>query len=259
MEHCVQKEFENYWNLLADDEKEEFRKNGIESYKQRFAMQMVDARAAYNGLLSNELLYTQHASQLTELNFLVNHVLMKKEHLPDKNSLDGLLMLRAAWDIVDIALDQLKFFKRMAKFCFAFLLLLGILIVVITVQTADIDKVLLLSIPATGTELKGAQFLTFILSLVSSFMAAVQAFYNPVRRWQQVRDAAESMQSAIWMYRTRTSQFKQDAKGPGPSTFALSEAVMKCKESIMVSADVQVRRTRLKSCVPSLTQTQNKA
>ena len=147
----------------------------------------------------------------------------------------------------------------MAKFCFAFLLLLGILIVVITVQTADIDKVLLLSIPATGTELKGAQFLTFILSLVSSFMAAVQAFYNPVRRWQQVRDAAESMQSAIWMYRTRTSQFKQDATGPGPSTLALSEAVMKCKESIMVSADVQVRRTRLKSCVPSLTQTQNKA
>lgn len=195
MEHCVQKEFENYWNLLTENEKDEFRNNGIESYKQRFALQMVDARATYNGLLSNELLYTEHASQLTELDFLVNRVLMKKEHLPDKNSLDGLLMLRAAWDIVDIALDQLKFFKRMAKFCFAFLLLLGVLIVVITVQTADIDKILLLSIPATGTELKGAQFLTFLLSLVSSFMAAVQAFYNPVRRWQQVRDAAESMQS----------------------------------------------------------------
>jgi hypothetical protein len=260
MEHCVQKEFENYWNLLSEEEKESFREvQGYETYKQRFAMQMVDARAAYNGLLSNELLYTAHASELTELDFLVNRVLMTKEHLPDKNSLDGLLMLRGAWDLVDIAQHQLKFFKRLAKFLFALLLILGIAIVAVTVQTADLDKALTVNIgarrqefdnttsttntspPEGGTALPGAQFITFALSLVSSFVAAVQAFYNPVRRWHQVRDASESMLSAIWQYRTRTAQYKQDATGPGPSTLALSEAVMKCKEAIMTSADVQVR------------------
>ena len=143
MDHCVQKEFENYWNLLSEEEKESFREvQGYETYKQRFAMQMVDARAAYNGLLSNELLYTAHASELTELDFLVNRVLMTKEHLPDKNSLDGLLMLRSAWDLVDIAQHQLQFFKRLGKFLFALLLILGIAIVAVTVQTADLDKAL---------------------------------------------------------------------------------------------------------------------
>jgi hypothetical protein len=121
------------------------------------------------------------------------------------------------------------------------LLLLGLGIVVITVQGAHIDAALKVDIAETGSSLKGAQFLTFCFSLVSAFVAAIQAFYNPVRRWHQVRDAAETMQSSIWQYRTRTAQFKQGAEGPTASTQALSEAVIRCKEAIMVSADVQVR------------------
>ncbi len=212
---------------------------GIESYKQKFQFSMVDARAAYSQVLSSDLLYTGHASDLTELSFLVNNVLMKKDRLPEANSLDGLLMLRASWDIVDIAIHQLRFFKTMAKLCYLALLMLGLGIVIITVQSAEVDATMRVDIAETGSSLKGAQFLTFCFSLVSAFVAAVQAFYNPVRRWQQVRDAAETMQSCIWQYRTRTAQFKQGSEGPAASTQALSEAVVRCKEAIMVSADIQ--------------------
>lgn len=147
-------------------------------------------------------------------------------------------MLRAAWDIVDIGLEQISFFKKMAKFCFIFLLFLGIAIVIVTVQTQEIDTLGIISFTGDGG-LKMSQFLTFCLSLTASFMAALQAFYNPTRRWQQVRDAVSTMQSSIWMYRCRTGAFKQDGNMAGPSTLALSEAVKTCKDAIMVSADVQ--------------------
>ena len=48
-------------------------------------------------------------------------------------------VLRAAWDIVDIEHYQLRFFKILAKVCYVVLLLLGIGILIVTMQTADID------------------------------------------------------------------------------------------------------------------------
>ena len=151
-------------------------------------------------------------------------------------------VLRAAWDIVDIGHYQLRFFKILAKVCYVVLLLLGIGIVIVTVQTADIDTGQgggELTVSGSGTTLKKSQLITFCLSLVSAFVAAVQAFYNPVRRWQQVRDATAEMQSQIWLYRTRTGLYVQDASGPGKPVAALSEAVRSCREAIMTSADVQ--------------------
>ena len=46
------------------------------------------------------------------------HLFSLSSRLPESNSLDGLLMLRAAWDICDIAQHQLRFFKVMAKLCY---------------------------------------------------------------------------------------------------------------------------------------------
>ena len=93
--------------------------------------------------------------------------------------------------------------------------------------------------PASGTQLRGAQLITFCLSLGAAFVAAVNAFYNPVKKWQQVRDATAEMKSQIWQYRTRSGSYAQGAEGPGPSIQALSAAVRSCREAIMVSADVE--------------------
>ena len=57
----------------------------------------------------------------------------------------------------------------------------------------------------SGTSLKGSQLITFCLSLAAAFVAAVQAFYNPVRRWQQVRDATA--------YRFSSTNYHSDGIG----------------------------------------------
>jgi hypothetical protein len=56
----------------------------------------------------------------------------------------------------------------------------------------------------------------------------------------QVRDATSKMESAIWQFRCRAGIYAQGSEGPAASTQALSAAVRKCREAIMVSADVRV-------------------
>lgn len=111
VDHCVQREFESYWQLKSNHEKEALKKRGVVMYAQEYAELMRPARTAYYSLLSSELLYTAHAGNLPEVKQIVNQRLLKKDRLPKQNSLDGLLMLRAAWDIVDIGVSRLKFFK----------------------------------------------------------------------------------------------------------------------------------------------------
>ena len=53
------------------------------------------------------------------------------------------------------------------------------------------------------------------------------------------------MESAIWQFRCRAGVYAQGSE-PGASTQALSGAVRKCREAIMVSADVQVLVSSLK-------------
>ena len=128
-----------------------------------------------------------------------------------------------------------------AKACQLLLLFLGIAVVVVTVETVALDEAMgVTTVAESGAQLKGSQLVTFCISLVATFVSAVQAFYNPVRRWQQVRDATSEMQSIIWQYRTRTGPFKQGAgDSPSVSTQALAEGVRRCNDAIMLSADVQ--------------------
>ena len=124
------------------------------------------------------MLYTAHVDDIAALSFLVNHVLMKKERLPNSDTLEGLLMLRAAWDVVDIGNYQIWFFKWTAKICYVFILLLGVAIVSVTTLGRDIDaSVGKVVISTSGVEQTGSQIITFLLSLVATFTASIQAFY----------------------------------------------------------------------------------
>ena len=42
-----------------------------------------------------DMLYTAHAEELPKLAYIINNKMMKKERLPQQDSLDGLLVVRA--------------------------------------------------------------------------------------------------------------------------------------------------------------------
>ena len=149
------------------------------------------------------------------------------------------MTLRAAWDLVDIGDYQISVLKNIAKVCYLLHLLLGIAIVCVTVLGKEIDSsVKEVTIAGSGTTMMGSQLVTFCLSLLMALVAALQAFYNPVRRWQQVRSATGDMASVIWQYRTRTGDFSE-REGPSSCTRALAAEVRKYNDIVTVSANVQ--------------------
>jgi hypothetical protein len=44
---------------------------------------------------TQDMLYTAHADELPKLSYIINNKMMKKERLPQQDSLDGLLVVRA--------------------------------------------------------------------------------------------------------------------------------------------------------------------
>jgi len=80
----------------------------------------------------------------------------------------------------------------------------------------------------------------FCFALSSSVVAGVIAYYNPARRWQQLREETQSLASHVWQFRTRTGLFMIDPSGKdprGPDSNLLN-VVMQTKEDILTCADV---------------------
>jgi len=53
IEHCVEMEFLNYWNLLSQQEKDELAEVGITNYKQNYRTQMAKAQTAYHNIFTS--------------------------------------------------------------------------------------------------------------------------------------------------------------------------------------------------------------
>ena len=95
-EHCLHKEFQSYWALLPQAEIDRLAaEEGIKDYEGKYANMMSDARSAYCNVLSSDLLYTAPANDIPKLAYMINNQMMKKERLPQQDSLDGLLVVRA--------------------------------------------------------------------------------------------------------------------------------------------------------------------
>jgi len=56
----------------------------------------------------------------------------------------------------------------------------------------------------------------------------------------QMRDAVAEMESCIWGFRTRTGAFQQVDGSDAKPVLELRERIVKCRDQIIESADVQV-------------------
>ena len=160
--------------------------------------------------------------------------MMDNDGLPDKNTLEGLLVLRQAWDLVDIGRHVLKGYKAAAKVCYMLLILLAIAITAVSIEKDALN--------ADGKLYQGrklSELITFGLSIATSFVTAIMAFKNPVTRWHQLRDAVASMESSVWHFRTRTGEYTQEDNSDALPVIALREQVLKCRAQIVSAADVQ--------------------
>jgi hypothetical protein len=109
----------------------------------------------------------------------------------------------------------------------------------VVVFQADIDAAVSVTL-VDKTTMTGSQFIIFIVSTVTAFITAIIAFYSPLRRWQQIRDAEMTMRSAIWQYRTRTGPYQCGSMNNSQAAnVLLREQVLACRANILGSADMQ--------------------
>ena len=238
-EFLVGREFKAYWDLKPEEEIQALAKHDITTYEQNYKNEMVEARAAVYGVLTNDMTYSAHVKDIAVLDHLLNQKMMDKDSLPSENPLEGLMILRSAWDVVDIAHYVLRGYKLLAKVLFLHVIIFAVVNPSVIVFQKDIDGSSSIQL-VDGSTMSASQFIIFIVSTITAFVTAIMAFFNPLRRWQQIRDAESAMLSAIWQYRTRTGAYVCSRSGDSrDANIALREQVLVCRQKILGQADMK--------------------
>ena len=150
----------------------------------------------------------------------------KIDRLPNANSLEALRTLQDAWDHVEVYHFMADRYKMIGKLTYIAMLLTGIAITVMS----QIASIMVLDL----------RFVIIALSFLGSILAAYVAYTNPIVKWQQLRVAALSMESNIWMFRTRAGPYRTTGEDFDQSSEQLLGDVLRhIKTSVLESADVK--------------------
>lgn len=222
--------FSDAWQLLPDREAREATGQTHKTYYKELIM----SHATFmRTLLTSPNFHHVNLVDTDGANRLVS-ALVRLDRLPRSNPLEGLLLLRSAWQDFDISIYLSRRYKRGFKSLFFLQLLLTWAVVVISALgprfdlnapwsssqnnvtcTVVIETVgpQVVSCPAGGDEppLEPTQrTLLFALSVVISSLLSVDALFNAKSRWRQLRQGASSLESVIWCYRTRVGLFEME-------------------------------------------------
>ena len=181
---------------------------------------------AVHELLMSSNVYSASIHDTSEIQRIFSRV-AKIDRLPEANSLESNLTIQDAWDHVDLYYACSSLYKRLTKVVYAALLLVGILI----------------TWAANSEDLRYAmkKDLIMFLSLGGTILAGYVNFMNPGIKWQQLRGAAMSIESHIWMFRTRACEYRVVGRDDFDSS-ALQTLKMNIdyiKSNVMEGADIK--------------------
>ena len=185
-------------------------------------------------LFQSQDFHSAHVGEIEYLARLLNELVVR-DRLPSKESLEGLRVLKSAWDVIDIGNINLRAYKSLSKFIYLFMLVSGIATVSLTVLSEYIDS----SMNDFDASMTPTGSLIFYLSIASTFATALNTFLNPSGRWRQIRDTTCHLESAIWLYRTRTGPFKvQKPNEVDRAASVLKNEVSSAVETLLGSSDI---------------------
>jgi hypothetical protein len=209
-------------------------KQGIDPVEY-WAKKMETIWSVYYDVFKSKRLYGANLEDLGAVQTLIDQI-VKRDRLPSNNSLEAQQSLRDAWNTVDICVYNATHYKRLAKATFVLCLLLGTIVIVLTVSKSHIDGTVvsqtltctLRSQPNETSTCEAHEEDTFDTSFTTAtgiFMTAalltiitgMNTFYDPSRRWRELRAIAESMQSDVFQFRTRTGRYaisRAEPRGP---------------------------------------------
>ena len=176
-------------------------------------------------LLMNANTFSGSVFDLDEIKRVLGSV-AKIDRLPSANSLEALRTLQDAWDHVEVYHIMADRFKMISKLTYVSILLTGIAITVFS----QIESILSFD----------SHFIIIALSFFASSLAAYVAYMNPIVKWQQLRVAALTIESNIWMFRTRAGPYRTTGEEFDQSSEQLlADALRHIKAGVLEGADVK--------------------
>ena len=150
----------------------------------------------------------------------------KIDRLPSANSLEALRTLQDAWDHVEVYHFLADKYKQNSKAAYVAMLLTGIAITVLS----QINSIL-------GYD---ARYIIIALSFFGSCLAGFVAYTNPIVKWQQLRVAALTIESNIWMFRTRAGAYRTTGEEFDLSSEQLlADSLRAIKAGVLEGADIK--------------------
>jgi hypothetical protein len=207
--------FHDGWRVLPDwQEREDQGQTYSEHYEPFIFGLSMYARTLLNSPNFHHL--SLGMSSVDTANDLMS-TLVQLDRLPKRNSLEGLELLRHAWNEYDVAVLLAQRYKRLFKLLFIVRLLLGFLVV----ASATMSNAL--AVAAGGgsdnSDVEDEQLYkwsrglvegSFFTSIAASLVISLEALTDARGRWRILRSGADSLLSMIWMYRTRVGMFELD-------------------------------------------------
>jgi len=196
---------DRFWQdiFLLDKEARETSDSYLEAYADKITTFSNQIRTL---LTSKQYCYLNVHSPVEVAETLVRQI-VKLDRLPATNSLEGLQLLQEAWCEYDIAMHLANRYKLYSKVLFALQLVLGWAIVFIgTAEKEFADNHLV--------DTSGWRHIVFGLTLTATLFISFDALFNAKARWRQLRSSAGSLQSLLFLYRTRIGQFELNPLNP---------------------------------------------
>ena len=158
-------------------------------------------------LFLSSCFYTANVWQLEAAKALMLR-LVRLDRLPEYTSAQGLLLLRDAWCEVDVASHLADYYKRICKALFVVQIILAWLVVAMASISSYFEATYSCEVMSIYPPI--LQQLIFLAAVLLTAVISLQGMYNSRPRWRQLRNGANSLESVIWMYRTRVGRFEVD-------------------------------------------------
>ena len=224
--HLVEMMAQTHFRALPAAEQAELQQKEEFTPMNHWASKMETIWGVYYDVFKSRRLYGANLENLDAVQALIDQI-VKRDRLPSNNSIEAQQSLRDAWNTIDVCVFNAAYYRLLAKTTFIVCLLLGTLVIVLTVFKVSIDgsTTTVVCTDTTDYETCGvvvetsenlftASMGTFMTAALLTMVTGVNTFYDPSRRWRELRAIAENMQSEIFAFRTRTGMYTIDRAQP---------------------------------------------
>ena len=151
----------------------------------------------------------------------------KIDRMPPTKTLESLIAIQDCWDHFEIYSEIASSYKQLSKYAYITLLAIATFITVASVVESN-------QIPFSSRQP------ILIMSFISTAVVAYISYTNPAIRWQQLRMAALSIESNIWLFRTGAGVYRESSYDYMDKSIAvLNENIQEIKQIVLEGADIK--------------------